>query len=665
MLRFTIAYQTTPGLRAGNEDAYLVKELNDTGLFVAVADGLGGEPHGDIASNSALAAIQKYLTRIHPDTLKKENLRKILSECFELAQYTIRQQIMDHDEFRGMATTLSAVLILEDAYVVGNIGDSRVYLVGPDYSRQLTIDHTYISEFEQNYHETVSLEFLQRYGSILTRVVNGRLDRPDLFPPGEDFLTLNEGETLLLCTDGLILDKRALKTEFISPQVRISQNLSEAASNLVGYALENGATDNITLILVRRNFIVPEPQPLPVTKSPPVPVVVPPIRTPDTKPVAEKKEPSLPESPAKPYTRIPPHPLVTRTRPADSPVAPARPVPVGRPGLYRSGAGKPEPVKGPPPDPLDIYYGKTKLPKDQPSPVKEQQPDPLPGAATGREKSSRSFQNRTLNIIGIILLIGLSALALLSIFDFHLFKKEDSQSGRRILYNGKPVVAPDGSTVVNGKSLLFAPESVNASREKYLLILSNILTQGFNFQFLKAVVADLKNIRPSYLTEIRIDTWEHLQQENLIENGTAPQAALVQPGLIVSATDSGKFLTIRYNRDTEGSTDSVDFISRSGIHFFSSGLAIIAGKYFDAAFLVRMVEKYVFYLVTYDPEGNIMENPLSFNPELGSPNLFTGSGPCSSPEPVPRFATYRNQPVIDISCKLPDARGCFRIGLPW
>ncbi len=669
MDRFTTAHHSTTGLRAKNEDAFLVKELYDRGLFLAVADGLGGQPHGEVASNAALEAIQQYLTRLHPDTLKIENLRKILSECFELAQYTIRKQVMDDDTFRGMGTTLSAVLICDDSYVIGNIGDSRVYLIGPDYSRQMTIDHTYIGEFEQKYHERVSFEFSQRYGNILTRVVNGQTDRPDIFPVGEDLFKLHEGETLLLCTDGLILDKSSREPEFMAAQVRISKSLPEAVSNLVRYTTEKGSTDNITVILARRNFTAPEKPPVPVKKAPPATDNVPPVRVPDLKPPLEKKGIPDPESRPPLSPHIPGAIPRTGHYPAGSPTKSDRPNPTGIPYFYSGSPAVPKspPVKSPPPpDPLALYYGKIKASKtEDPSKDQVKQSPPLQTMADVPQKTTHSFRNKTLNLIGLVILVALSGLAILSIFDISPFKKEEIQSGQRILYDGKPVVATDGTATADGRSLLFSPESVNASREKYLLVLSHILTQGFNFQYLKAVITDLRNIRPSYLTDIRIVSWADLQRENLIEKGTPPQVALVQPGLIISATDSNKFLTLRYERDMEGSTDSIDYISKSAVHFFSSGLAIIAGKYFDAAFLVRMVEKNVFYVVTYDPEGAVVDNPLGFNPEMGSPALLSRQAPCSNSQLTPTFATYRNQPVIDITCPLPDARGCFRIGLPW
>lgn len=666
---FTTAHHTTTGLRAKNEDAFLVKELFDRGLFLAVADGLGGQPHGAVASNVVLEAVQQYLTRLHPDVLKVENLRKILSECFELAQYTIRKRIMDDDALRGMATTLSAVLICEDSYVAGNIGDSRVYQIGPDYSRQLTVDHTYIGEFEQKYHEHVSREFSQRYGNILTRVVNGQSDLPDIFPVGEDIFTLHEGETLLLCTDGLILDKSSREPDFMAAQCRVSKSLTEAVTNLVRYAGEKGSTDNITVILARRNFTTPEKQPVPVKKDPPVTANIPPVQVPDLKPPQEKKGLTDPEHRQPRAPQIPVARPAAGHSPTNSPVKSARPNPGGIPYFYSGSPAvqKSPPVKSqPPPDPLALYYGKTKPAKaeepfkDQVKQVASQQP-----VADGTPKAAYSFRNKTLNIIGLLILVALSGLAIISIFDINPFKKEEIQSGQRILYDGKPVVATNGTASENGRSLLFSPESVNASREKYLLVLSNILTQGFNFQYLKAAVVDLRNIRPSYLTDIRIYSWADLQKENLVEEGIPPQAALVQPGLIISATDSNKFLTLRYDRDMEGSTDSIDYISKSAVHFFSSALAIISGKYFDAAFLVRMVEKNVFYIVTYDPEGAVVENPLGFNPEMGSPALLSSQAPCSNSQLTPTFATYRNQPVIDITCPLPDARGCFRIGLPW
>ena len=280
-----------------------------------------------------------------------------------------------------------------------------------------------------------------------------------------------------------------------------------------------------------------------------------------------------------------------------------------------------------------------------------------------QEKST--FPTKTLGIIAVILLAILAVLAVISIFDLNPFNEKEEPAGQRVIFDGTPVIKTNGTAGQQGKSVLFGAGKINLARDKYIRLLSRIIINGFNFKFQKEVVRDIRNFKPSFIYDLTIDTWDNLIASGVVPPDMPQAQAIAQPGLLVNATDSSKYLAIRYSRDEEGATDSLEYVSKSSMQFFTISLSRMISKFINTEYLAPILEPSIFYIVTYDPEGNLGENPLGFNPMLGSPDLLTVVSMTDTLPVRPRFVIYRNQPVIDITCKLTDGQGNLRIGLPW
>jgi len=280
-----------------------------------------------------------------------------------------------------------------------------------------------------------------------------------------------------------------------------------------------------------------------------------------------------------------------------------------------------------------------------------------------QEKST--FPSKTLGIIAVILLAILTVLAVISIFDLNPFTEKEEPAGERVIFDGTPVIKTNGAVGQQGKSVLFGAGKINLARDKYIRLLSRIIINGFNFKFQKEVVRDIRNFKPSFIYDLTIDTWDNLIASGVVPPDMPQAQAIAQPGLLVNATDSSKYLAIRYSRDEEGATDSLEFVSKSSMQFFTISLSRMISKFINTEYLAPILEPSIFYIVSYDPEGNLRENPLGFNPMLGSPDLLIQVSMTDTLPVRPRFVIYRNQPVIDITCKLTDHQGNLRIGLPW
>ena len=237
-------------VRETNQDAiYLNREKN---LFV-VADGMGGHKGGDIASSILVKCVPEYFMR-HEQASAEE----LLSESIKFANNVIYSKGKEDKKLKGMGTTAVACYFKESHLHIGNVGDSRAYLIQNGKIYQLTIDHSLV-------HEKLSL-------SILSGLGNYDRQKADLDPQKNVLIRtvgfeenisvdvfsykVSKNDLFLICSDGLhgkvsddtILNiwlKNALNYDEVNQQ-QIDQTIQE----LIDVANQNGGNDNISAILM-------------------------------------------------------------------------------------------------------------------------------------------------------------------------------------------------------------------------------------------------------------------------------------------------------------------------------------------------------------------------------------------------------------------------------
>jgi protein phosphatase len=226
---------THAGRRVTNEDAMLVEPA--LGLFV-VADGMGGHRSGEIASGLAVQTIRSVMTSEAPTG-------DLLCHAVECANDHILAEATSHPEHTGMGTTVTALLVAGGELEFVSVGDSRMYRWRGGTLTQLTQDDSWLSHARASGND-ISDEEAQRHPMrhVLTDVVGVR---PELTPQLQ-IEPLQAGDTLVLCSDGVhgVLSP----AHFVTTLQRHTEP-SAAAQQLVRDALENGATDNVTVIVVR------------------------------------------------------------------------------------------------------------------------------------------------------------------------------------------------------------------------------------------------------------------------------------------------------------------------------------------------------------------------------------------------------------------------------
>ncbi|MGH7593535.1 MAG: PP2C family protein-serine/threonine phosphatase, partial [Gemmatimonadales bacterium] len=177
-MRFSCAARTDVGVvRSGNEDSYLM--ANDRGLFI-VADGMGGHAAGEVASDMATRIIAEEF-RPARGMSDEELMSQLVGSIRSANESIFRRTLSEHDK-RGMGTTTTVLNLLPRRYLIGQVGDSRAYLLRGGVLSQLTKDHSYVQEQVDAGRLTPEEARVHPYANVITRCVGSSSDVvPDLF----------------------------------------------------------------------------------------------------------------------------------------------------------------------------------------------------------------------------------------------------------------------------------------------------------------------------------------------------------------------------------------------------------------------------------------------------------------------------------------------------
>lgn len=239
-MRFTVYQVSRKGGREKNEDRIGYCYTRDSGLF-ALADGMGGHPEGEVASQLALQTIAALFQRDSKPTLPdplKFLQEAIVAGHHQLLRYAAQKALIDTPR-----TTLVACLLQGNSAYWAHCGDSRLYLVRGEKMVARTRDHSY-SELHHALNHAVQL--------------NGKVNRNVLFTclgsPGKPVIDiigpirLQAGDKLLLCSDGLW----GTVSDAVIVDLLGKKTIEQAVPELVEQALRNGGAkcDNVSALAV-------------------------------------------------------------------------------------------------------------------------------------------------------------------------------------------------------------------------------------------------------------------------------------------------------------------------------------------------------------------------------------------------------------------------------
>ena len=220
---------------------------------LAVADGVGGNAFGEVASFLALqVAGELGINEIKwPMKINEEEAKELLQKMKaygEMIHRAIEQFSIQRTEFEGMATTLTIAYTAGLDAFIGHIGDSRAYLFRNNALSQLTRDHTMTLPVGDVDNAGVPIATIPQFRCVITNVLGA--GRETVFVETKH-LRLRSGDRLLLCTDGL---SDMLSNEDISDCLSKVPDSQAACEILQERALAKGGLDNITVVLGKYEF---------------------------------------------------------------------------------------------------------------------------------------------------------------------------------------------------------------------------------------------------------------------------------------------------------------------------------------------------------------------------------------------------------------------------
>lgn len=232
----------TGAVREKNEDACFV--IPGHNVYI-VADGVGGNNAGEVASRTVVQGIAEYVREVPLDECETdEEICSYFIDCLAKVNEEVVTLGQNHREHRGMATTVVTAYIRDGKAYIMHVGDSRAYLFRDGELTQLTEDHTYVNELLKSGAITTREAENHSQKHYITRAIGA-----DIFVKSDfNRVPVSEGDILMLCSDGLYGEVE--EQELIEILGR-EANMPDLCNQLVDAAIEAGGRDNITVVLVK------------------------------------------------------------------------------------------------------------------------------------------------------------------------------------------------------------------------------------------------------------------------------------------------------------------------------------------------------------------------------------------------------------------------------
>lgn len=231
-------------VRPSNQDAYAVGELPGEVAWAVVCDGMGGAAGGDIASKLAVKVISDKITSCYNAKMRDASIKNLLDSAIAAANIEVYDMAYAHSELSGMGTTVVCSVVRGDDVFIAYAGDSRAYIATKDSVNQITTDHSLVQDLLNQGKITEDEAVHHPNKNVITRAVGiDKIIETDFVQ-----CTLNDDETLILCTDGL---SNYVSNEELHNEITDGQYYA-FADRLVKRANQNGGGDNITVVAIAK-----------------------------------------------------------------------------------------------------------------------------------------------------------------------------------------------------------------------------------------------------------------------------------------------------------------------------------------------------------------------------------------------------------------------------
>ena len=209
--------------------------------FLIVADGMGGYEGGAIASQ----IVVETLVREYKRAKSQQDYRDLIRSIILTSHVAIKNRIVNVPEIAKMGSTVVAVVLDKNILYIGNVGDSRAYIINQADFRQVSWDHSFVGELVRQGAITPDQAHEHPKRNILTMSITAQ--RPEIDPYVYRF-ELKDSDSVLLCSDGLW---GSVSAEQIHATV-VGNTPQVAADRLIEMANNNSGPDNISVIIARK-----------------------------------------------------------------------------------------------------------------------------------------------------------------------------------------------------------------------------------------------------------------------------------------------------------------------------------------------------------------------------------------------------------------------------
>ena len=230
-------------VRSANEDSFDFGLFDDGTAWAVVCDGMGGVRGGQLASSLATEMVADKIRKCYNKLMPVYSFENIFLSTITTANVIVNDRSYTDTEFQGMGTTIAAAIVKENQACIAHVGDSRVYKITADSITQITKDHSLAQEMLDS--GQITKEEFENYPkkNIITRAL-GIDDKIDI---DFDFTDINDGEALLLCSDGLsglISDDELL-------EIYKNNDFELLCDEYIKAANDKGGYDNITAVVMK------------------------------------------------------------------------------------------------------------------------------------------------------------------------------------------------------------------------------------------------------------------------------------------------------------------------------------------------------------------------------------------------------------------------------
>jgi serine/threonine protein phosphatase PrpC len=236
-------------LLCGKTDAGLLRDHNEDSIgcneniaLAVLADGMGGHRGGEMASAMTVSTILESITA---KAIKNSTVSRLMHKAIMQANKRIYDSSKTNPQYRGMGTTVVAVIFYDNHFTVAHVGDSRLYRLRNNQLEQITRDHSFVQEQIDLGLHTAEQARKSPHKNLITRAIG--IDDDVQVDIQEDIAMPDD--IYLLCSDGVndMLEDEVIKNILINN----SCDLEKASSEIIRLANEYGGKDNISALLAK------------------------------------------------------------------------------------------------------------------------------------------------------------------------------------------------------------------------------------------------------------------------------------------------------------------------------------------------------------------------------------------------------------------------------